>query len=42
LLQDLGRVFGIEQSEILQTTKSFGDLSKDDKDALTELSANEL
>lgn len=42
LLQDLGRVFGIEQSEILQTTKSFGDLSKDDKDALTELSADEL
>lgn len=42
LLQDLGRVYGIEQSEILQTTKSFGDLTKDDKDSLTELSADEL
>ena len=42
LLQDLGRVFGIEQSEILQTTKSFGDFTKQDKDLLTELSADEL
>lgn len=42
LLQDLGRVYGIEQSQILQTTKSFSDLSKDDKDDLSKLSANQL